>query len=46
MSIFRKPEEVPPVQVEGEEVVIPSQDDQPQPKQERKILPKLKWYQR
>ena len=42
MSIFRKPEEVPPVQVEGEEVLIPSQDDQP--KQERKTLPKTKWY--
>jgi len=43
MSIFRKPEEVPPVQVEGNEVVLPpSQDDQPQ--QERKKLPKTKWY--
>jgi len=44
MSIFRKNEEVevPPVQVEGQEIVIPQPDDQPKP--ERKPLPKTKWY--
>ena len=43
MNIFRNSEEVPPVQVEGNEVVIPQPDDQPQPKEERKKLPKTKW---
>jgi hypothetical protein len=45
-SIFRKNEEqeVQPVQVEGNEVLVPPQDDPPKP--ERKPLPKTKWFQR
>jgi len=45
MSIFRKPDEAPEVaavpetRVEGDEVVLP----QP-PKEERKKLPKTKWF--
>ena len=44
MNIFRNSEEVPPVQVEGNEVVIPQPNDQPQPREERKKHPKTKWW--
>src|SRR5205809_4182020 len=45
MNIFRQTEEVPPVRLEGNDVVIPQSSDQPQPQEEqRKKLPKTKWW--
>ena len=43
MSIFNRTPEEP--RVEGDEVVLPPSEEQPNPpKEERKKLPKTKWF--